>query len=398
MGDAASLSDWLVAFSVAVGSSAFIKLELRKPAPSAGDLKSVDARLIIVKRELKLSFTYHHQTHDIVKNYGVEESAMLLGEFLKNKFFSGRLYTLTGDLQLARQASGFVLTKTAPTQTQLPELAHNRVKERLIESAGRPYLHKLGLTDAKGIVHKNSQDKFRQISKYIEILDGLIKQLPAKEKLRIVDMGAGKGYLTFALYDYLANTLGLNVEAIGVEQRQDLVKLCNDIASANGFKNLRFVKGTIAQYDCNGADVVVALHACDTATDDAINKAIRANASLIVVAPCCHKQIRREMDKGQGDNSLVLLMKYGTYVERISEMVTDGLRAQFMELSGYRSNLFEFIGDVHTPKNVMIVATKLASGRSAAENAKLKASIESIKAQFGIVTHQLERLLGFAKY
>ena len=397
MNDAASLSDWLAAFGAAVSSSTFVKLELRKPAASAGDLESVDVRLVRVKRELKLSFTYHHQTRDIVKNHGIEESAMRLDELLDSQFSSARLFTLTGDFNLSKQAAGFVLTKTNPTQRQAPELAHNRVKERLIESAGKPYLHALGLTDAKGTVHKNSQDKFRQINKYIEVLDGLIKQLPPPEKLRIVDMGAGKGYLTFALYDYLVNKLGLNVEAVGVEHRQDLVTLCNDIASANGFRNLRFVRGTIAQYDCSGADVVVALHACDTATDDAINKAIRAEASLIVVAPCCHKQIRREMDKGQGDNPLGFLMKYGTYVERISEMVTDGLRAQLMEVSGYRSNLFEFIGDAHTPKNVMIVATRLAKPRTDQETVALHDSIKANKAQFGIGMHQLERLLGFAK-
>ena len=396
MSDATSLTDWLAAFGAAVASSSFVGIELRKPSPTAGDLKAVDVRLILVKRERRLSFTYHHQTRDIVKNHGIDESVVLVEDLLRDKFLAGRLYTLTGDLHVAKQAAGYVLRQTAPTQTQVPELAHNRAKERLVEAAGKPYLHALGLTDAKGNVHKNSHDKFRQINKYIEILDGLIKQLPTFEKMRVVDMGAGKGYLTFALYDYLVNRLGLRAEVVGVESRQDLVKLCSDIAIANGFENLHFVQGSIAQYDCSGADVVVALHACDTATDDAISKAIGADASLIVVAPCCHKQIRREMGKSSGDSSLAFLMRYGTYVERIAEMVTDGMRAQLMELSGYRSNLFEFIGDAHTPKNVMIVATKLAAGRSVEECAKLKASIALTKARFGIGTHQLERLLGLA--
>jgi Methyltransferase domain len=397
MNGAADLNEWLAALAHAVTALEFVKLELRKPTAAAGDLKSIDVRPIMVKRELKLSFTYHHQTSDIVKNYTMAESREILTELLDARFASGKLYTLGSDMHLARQPNGMVLSKSAPTQKHLPELSHNRAKERLIESAGKPYLHALGLTDAKGAVHKNSQDKFRQINKYIEILDGLIKQLPVHGTLRVVDMGAGKGYLTFALYDHLVNTLSLKVEVIGVEVRQHLVTLCNEIAVANGFGNLHFEQGSIGQFDCSGADVVVALHACDTATDDAINKAIRAKASLIVVAPCCHKQIRREIEGNHGDGTLGFLMRYGTYVERVSEMVTDGMRAQLMELKGYRSNLFEFIGDAHTPKNVMIVATKLMKERSAEETASIEASIASAKAQFGIKTHQLERLLGLVK-
>jgi Methyltransferase domain len=171
------------------------------------------------------------------------------------------------------------------------------------------------------------------------------------------------------------------------------VTLCKRIAVAAGFYGLRFEQGTIAQHGCAGADVVIALHACDTATDDAINKAVRANASLIVVAPCCHKQIRREITKNEtGKSPLEFLMKYGTYVDRVSEMVTDGMRAQLMELADYRSNLFEFIGDAHTPKNVMIVGTKIAA-RSDAERTKILASLAETKRQFGIGTHHLERLL-----
>jgi Methyltransferase domain len=386
-------SSWLAALRRDVDSSTFVKLELRKPYASAGDLKSVEARLILVKRELKLSFTYHHKTRDIVKNYSIDESQGLLRELMATSFSSATVYALTEDVVLTKRDTGFEITTTAATETKVPELSHNRAKERLIESAGKPYLRALGLTDIKGNVNKNSQDKFRQINKYVEILDGLIKQLPSRDILRIVDMGAGKGYLTFALYDHVVNTLRLRAEIVGVEFRQDLVTLCNGIARSSGFDGLRFEQGTIAQHDCNGADIVIALHACDTATDDAINKAVRADAVLIVVAPCCHKQIRREIAKNEHGNSpLEFLMKYGTYVERVSEMVTDGMRAQLMELAGYRSNLFEFIGDAHTPKNVMIVGSKIAP-RSEVERTKILESLAETKRQFGIGTHQLERLL-----
>lgn len=255
----------------------------------------------------------------------------------------------------------------------------------------------LGLADSRGEILPTAQDKYRQINKYIEILDGLVKQLPkgigTERPVRIADMGAGKGYLTFALYDHLANTMKLKAEVTGVEVRPDLVRLCNQTADASVFGGLTFVEGTIDSHDCTGADAVIALHACDTATDDAIAKAVKAQAALIVVAPCCHKQIRREMRKtepGSG-NPYGFLLKYGTYAERLAEMVTDGLRAELLELSGYKANLFEFISDTHTPKNVMITAVR--QGVSEKKAGAVRASIAATKAQFGISSHALEARL-----
>ena len=388
------LKNWLSALREAVDASSFVKLQLNKPTPEAEDLKTVDVRPLMVKGELRLSFTYHHKTRDIVKNYTLDESEAMITALLTGKFANARLFTLEADLQLTRQGSGHALHKHPATETKAPQLDHNRAKQRIV-SGGKGWMNALGLADAKGHVLPTAQDKYRQINKYIEILDNLIKQLPERDVLKVADMGAGKGYLTFALYDHLANTLGRKAEVTGVEFRPDLVKLCNDTARASGFDGLKFVQGTIEGYDCSGADVVIALHACDTATDDAIAKAIHTDAALIVVAPCCHKQIRREMErsgKSASDNPLDFLLKYGTYTERIAEMVTDGLRAGFMELSGYKTNLFEFISDTHTPKNVMIVATKLAQPPK--NRAKLSASIEATKAQFGIGAHYLEGLLG----
>jgi hypothetical protein len=388
-----AIGEWLAAYGDAVGAGNFVKLGLGKPTPAAGDLKSVEARLITVKRALKLSVTYHHRTRDIVKNYLPAESVALLGELLGEKFGAAKLGTVTADLHLAQTKDGWVLTRHAPTQSTVPELAHDRAKQRFIDSAGKPYLHALGIADAQGKVYKNAQDKFRQINKYIEILDGLVKQLAPRECLRIVDMGAGKGYLTFALYDYLVNSLHMRVEITGVESRADLVEQCNGIARAAEFAGLRFVQGSIADYDCAGADAVIALHACDTATDDAIHKAVTAGAELIVVAPCCHKQIRREMAVATPEHPLGLLLQYGTYVERVAEMVTDGMRAQLLQVAGYKTNLFEFIDGVHTPKNVMIVAVKSAAAPSANASAALQASLAATKAQFGIRQHRLEQLL-----
>jgi len=391
MTQTATLTQLSDALLDAVATGALVKLTLSKATPTAGDLKSIDVRPIMVKRELKLSFTYHHQTRDVVKNYPPHEAAALVESQLQEHFRAAKLQTTGGDVQLSYVGGNYQLKRHAASVTAPPQLSHDRVKQRLVTSENKPYLHALGITDAKGVVHKNAQDKFRQINKYIEILDGLIRELASRETLRIIDMGAGKGYLTFALYDYLTYTLKMKAEIVGVEFRAELVSQCNGIAQAAQFKGLRFVEGSIADYDCAGADVVIALHACDTATDDAIAKAVKANAAMIVVAPCCHKQIRRAMTKTPV--ALEFLMRYGTYVERMSEMVTDGMRSQLMELSGYSTNLFEFISDAHTPKNVMIVATKLPSLPSAKETETLRAAMAKTKADFGFEAHQLERLL-----
>jgi SAM-dependent methyltransferase len=389
----ATLNEFVNGLRDAVAAGALVKLTLSKPTATAGDVTSIDIRPIMVKRELKLSFTTHYRTRDVVKNYPPHEAAEMVAAQLTEHFAQAHLRTTQGDIKLACRGLHFTLSRHAASITRAPELSHDRAKQRLITSVGKAYLHALGISDAKGVVYKNAQDKFRQINKYIEILDGLLGQLPPRETLRIVDMGAGKGYLTFALYDYITNTLKRPAEITGVEFRADLVASCNAIAQASGFKALRFVEGSIEAYDCARADVVIALHACDTATDDAIAKAVKANAALIVVAPCCHKQIRRAMGTVAEGNPLGFLLAHGTYVERISEMVTDGIRAQVMELHGYRTKLFEFISDAHTPKNVMIVGVKAATPLSEKAAGAIRSSIETSKVQFGISHHQLETLL-----
>ena len=381
-----SMQDFFSALQGSLLENSFVKLTLAQ-YKGAEELKTVDIRKIIIKRQEMLSFTYHYKTRDIVKNHTFAETPSVLQQWLTNGFGAATLYTTAQDLRLEKG----VLKATAPTQKAVPSAEHDRAKQRLIVPQGKSYLQDLNITDAKGIVFKNAQDKFRQINKYVEVMSGLIKQLPQK-KLKIVDMGSGKGYLTFALYDYAANVLGLETEMVGVEFRADMVKLCNQMAQKAGFTGLSFVQNSIADYDCAGADIVIALHACDTATDDALYKAITADAALIVVAPCCHKQVRREMERTKTQNALDFLMRHGTFVERQAEMVTDGLRAQLLEYQGYATKVFEFISDAHTPKNVMIVATK--DPKKKLQDAAQLAAIQSAKAYFGIGYHHLERKLG----
>ena len=182
-----------------------------------------------------------------------------------------------------------------------------------------------------------------------------------------------------------------DAEVTGVEFREDLVELCNTIALNTGFQNLHFKQGTIGDFEAGETNILIALHACDTATDDAIAKGISANADLIVVAPCCHKQIRREIEKHKASNDVDFLTRHGVFMERQAEMVTDGIRAMILEYFGYKIKVFEFISDVHTPKNVMIAGVKQKNADT--RNVRVLDKIKAAKNYFGIEYHHLERIL-----
>lgn len=365
----------------------FAKLSLSAYRGAEPELQKLLVRRITVKREEKLSFTYRYKRRDIVKNHDVSLGLGQLHAWLGTDFHAATLATTQGDLQWQQQKTKATLKELPASQTETP-LAHDRKKERLV-AAGKPYLHALGITEAQGHVRATAQDKYRQINRYVELLAPTLEKLP--EKLRVADMGAGKGYLTFALYDHLAS-LGKTPEVIGVEARPDLVELGNRIATQTGFTGLRFEQGTIAEFDCSGTNLLIALHACDTATDDAIAGGVLAGAQAIVVAPCCHKQVRREMERTGHEASLDFLLTHGTFMERQAEMVTDGLRALLLELHGYRTKVFEFISDAHTPKNVMITAVRGSLPREARAN-EIRAQIAAAKATFGIGEHYLETRL-----
>jgi SAM-dependent methyltransferase len=212
-------------------------------------------------------------------------------------------------------------------------------------------------------------------------------ELKDRKELSVVDMGSGKGYLTFATYDYFANIRGIDVKVTGVDAKSELVGLCNDIARASEFENLKFVHGSIGDYEIESADVLIALHACNTATDDAIFKGINARADLIVVAPCCHQEIRPQIEAPEMFRNV---FKHGIILEREAESITDGLRALLLEKSGYATRVFEFIGTEHTPKNNMIVGTR-QNKKDDAE--KISEQIKSIKDFYSIKEQKLEKLL-----
>ncbi|TLV02769.1 class I SAM-dependent methyltransferase [Dyadobacter luticola] len=387
------VEEFLTAFTQSLADQTFAKLSLGNYKGQEENLKSIYIKKVLIKKEEKLSFTYRYKTKDIVKNYSAAESTELLNKWLGSDFHVATLLTTAFDLQLEiHGGKKITLKKMSSSVQEVPSAEHDKTKNRLISSQNKKYLHELKITDESGNVLKNAQDKYRQINHYIEILSSLIKEIPTKEKLKVADMGSGKGYLTFALYDYLTQVLHLEAEVTGVEFRPDLVNLCNTIAWNANFKHLHFQEGTIEQFESAGTDILIALHACDTATDDALFKGISAGAELIVVAPCCHKQIRREMEKHKAQNDVQFLTRYGIFLERQAEMVTDGIRAMVLEYFGYKTKIFEFVSDEHTPKNVMIVGTK--DHRNKPDQGAILQKIAEAKQYFGIEYHHLERMTG----
>jgi SAM-dependent methyltransferase len=370
----------------------FLKLTLSNYHGIEPDWKNIYVRQVLIKNILQLSFTFRRKTNDFVKNFSIEEGLQKIFHFIENDFKVVTLFTTKNDIVLEQNKQNLNLKVLKPSTKSEVSLEHNKEKQRIIKTDSKGgYLYDLKITDIDGNVFKNAQDKYKQINHYVEILSSLIKEIPIEKLKKVADMGSGKGYLTFALYDYLKNTLGINTEVVGVEYREDLVKLCNQIAQNTHFEGLKFTRGTIENYESDNINLLIALHACDTATDDAIAKGIKANADLIVVAPCCHKQIRREMEKNKAKNEVDFLVKYGVFLERQAEMVTDGIRALILEYFGYKTKVFEFISDAHTPKNVMIVGIK--SEHKTIKNPEVLAKIEASKQYFGIEYHHLERIM-----
>lgn len=392
------IEQFVASLDVSLKSSTFVKISLGNYKGEELALKQILVRKVLIKREDKLAFTYRYKTRDVVKNFTIADGVDMIADYLKTGFKVATLFTIQQDLIFEELNSGkIVLRETAASNKDIPKASHDKEKARLIKADAKAYLTALKITDAEGKVFKNAQDKFKQINHYIEILSSLIKELPEGTIKKVADMGSGKGYLTFALYDYLHSVLKLNTEVVGIEYRQDMVDLCNMVAQNAAFDKLNFVQGTIEDYDAENVNLLIALHACDTATDDAIFKGIKANAELIVVAPCCHKQIRREIEQNKVKNDVSFLTKYGIFLERQAEMVTDGIRALILEYFGYKTKIFEFISDAHTPKNVLVVGVKKAESlKTKAESerqAEILLKIKASKEYFGIGYHHLERLL-----
>ena len=388
-----SIKTFTDALASSIEAGTFVKLTLGNYRGTDPHLQKLLVRLVRTKKGARLFFLYRYEARDTAKNFEFPQGIKIVGEALSGGFSSGHLFTTQNDFQLDVGKRGRSrLNVGKPTFSSAPDPAHDRKKKYAVDP-NRFYLKALGIATDHGGIRIGQQDKWKQINKFIETLSALIQNSPVneKEKVRIVDMGSGKGYLTFAAYDYFQNLGKFAVEVIGVDNKQQLVTLGNDIAASCGFDGLKFVHGTIDSFELSGTDILIALHACDTATDDAIFKGITAGADLIVCAPCCHKEIRPQIKPPE---MLQNILKHGIILEREAETLTDGLRALLMEKNGYSTKIFEFISTEHTPKNKMIAGTRHQRKVNADE---LSREIGSIKDFYGIKELRLEALLAGGK-
>jgi hypothetical protein len=370
--------------SASAGS--LVKLTLGKAAGADKTLVNLFVRPVTLKSGPRLAFVWRHKTRDITKNHEAGEAIGILEGLIGTDFLDAHLFTTTANVQL-ETGNGTSRIRTKALERAPAEGGNDREKARTI-SPEASWLRALGVTDDRGRPLAPMTDKFRQIERFAEILRHLLEEAPlANDRpLRAFDMGCGKGYLTFAA----SELLGARGTVCGIEVRSDLVEFCNKTAAEHGLSaRLTFTEGSIASTEIGDADILVALHACDTATDDALAKGIAAGAALIVAAPCCQKEVRPQI---VSPPVLAGALKHGIFEERQAEFVTDALRAQLLEWAGYRTRVMEFISTEHTAKNTMITAIKARPPGDKAAAEKIRA----FAAFFGVRHQALAAHLKFA--
>jgi Methyltransferase domain len=311
----------------------------------------VTVRPVLVGEELRYQFEYRQGAKATHANLLPGEAETTLGRLIRDDFRQALLQTPAHDYQVL---DGAKVLARPPTGRPAP-LEHDRRKRRPIEEGSPvPFLVELGVMTPSGNVRAQRQAKFRQVNRFLELVDDVLP----RRSLRIVDFGSGKSYLTFALYHLLAVQRGLDVEVVGLDLKEDVIADCRALAQRLGYDRLRFEVGDIALFEGEPADVVVSLHACDTATDAALARAVRWQAEAILAVPCCQHELRAQV----ADETLAPLLSHGILRERFAALATDAARAELLRAVGYDARVVEFVDLEHTAKNVLIRATRGGGG------------------------------------
>lgn len=375
----------------ALAQRSFVKLVLAKNRGPQAGLERIDVRQVSLRGADALSFVFHHKTRDLTQNLAPAEGLALVRTLLGPEFKAGHLHTATQEVQLGytkKGQAGLHVRTLAVDEARTADAGHNREKQRFVDpQAG--FLAELGVMDAQHRLVPAMSRKWKQINKFVEVFSHAWEQAGKGRAgpVRVLDFGSGKGYLTFALHDHLQRLPGCEPQVTGVELRPDMVELCNAAAQRLGLRGLDFREGDVRSFAAEPIDVMIALHACDTATDYAIHMGIRAKASVILCSPCCHKQLRPQM---KSPAVLRPLLDHGIHLGQEAEMLTDGLRALLLESEGYATQVFEFISPEHTSKNKMILAVKRGQPLPAAA---VLEQIRALKAFYGVREQRLEELL-----
>lgn len=321
----------------------------------------IEIRPVLIKAKLLLQVNEFDGRQTTAKNYELKD--LKISELLESGFSNIFVEHTGGSLSVrVTKKHGALVRREKGEKTQ--QLTHDQVKKRLLDPSD-PLLREVGIADADGQIKPTRQDKYRQVEEFLRLLTptltaaieaGHIHKPTKSAPLKIVDLGCGNAYLTFAAHQYL-QTVGIAVQVVGIDIRPESLKRNSEIASRLGIsQTIEFRAEEISQNSVDGADVVIALHACDTATDDAIAWAVKNEAKLMLIAPCCHHDLQSQL--GDSPAPWQIVTKYGLLEERFADLLTDALRAHILKLVGYRSEVIEFVGGEHTPRNLMIRAVK----------------------------------------
>ncbi|MBO3285583.1 SAM-dependent methyltransferase [Paenibacillus sp. FSL M8-0228] len=320
----------------------------------------VQIKPVELKNKLHYQFAFHYSNKVIHENLIPDEANERMTALFEDTFRQGLLCAKDADYQvlISKKYKVSILTKS-PSKSKA-DLSHNRKKQYVLEEGERiPFLIELGIMNEDGKVLARKYDKFRQINRFLEMVQDVLPSLPVGRPLTIVDFGCGKSYLTFALYHYLAVQQKRPLQIVGLDLKADVIEACNVLAQKLQYRQLEFLVGDIADYnELEQVDMVVTLHACDTATDAALEKAVRWGASVILSVPCCQHELFNQLE----NPVLEPLLSHGILKERFSALATDGIRAKLLDMMGYRTQLLEFIDMEHTPKNILIRAVKGQAG------------------------------------
>lgn len=309
---------------------------------------------VMIKNELKYQFEYIYDKNVEHKNLNKIDSINEIDNLLKTYFKQALINTLESDYHILVSKSGVAKINKKAATKKFEEISHNRKKKYILnEGEVTSFLVELGIMTADGKVINSKYDKFKQINRYLELVSDCIPYLDKNKTIRIIDFGCGKAYLTFALYDFLVLKMGYNVEIVGLDLKENVIKFCSNLAKKLNYDDLRFVQGDIKGFnEFENVDMVISLHACNTATDDALATAVNWGAKVILAVPCCQHELLKKIK----NKKMVPLLKYGIIKEKLSSLLTDSLRANVLEIMGYRTQVIEFIDMEHTPKNIMIRA------------------------------------------
>lgn len=333
----------------------FIKANLSSPRRKSELYRKIDIQKIIKDKKVIYQLAKYTNKQVFHVNLSQEELINFYEAALVNDYKQGLIQCSGVDYQLFSNSKGEITYKKIKTNKEVCcEAQHNRKKNSLIEeNKFIPFLYELGVMNKDGKIIQAKYAKFRQINRFLEFIQDVVPSLPKNQKIHIVDFGCGKSYLTFATHYYLQETLGLDVEIIGLDLKEDVIKTCNSIVEKYDMKNIKFFVGNIENYvSQTPIDMVITLHACDTATDFALEKAIKWNAKVILSVPCCQHEVHQTMKCC----NLTLFEDYGLIQERLSSLITDVTRAEVLKLNGYKVQILEFIDMEHTPKNILIRA------------------------------------------